>query len=124
MKLLIAEDDAFFRKLLEQILASDYELVLAENGEKAWAELQRNDGPRLAILDWVMPGMTGPQVCREVRQSPHLCSMYLIILTAKNSVADGLARRCGRLRHQAFRTAGASGMSQTGRTGLLICRSR
>jgi DNA-binding response OmpR family regulator len=55
MKLLIAEDDGFFRKLLEQILASDYELVLAENGEKAWAELQRKDGPRLAILDWVIP---------------------------------------------------------------------
>jgi phosphoserine phosphatase RsbU/P len=88
MKLLIAEDDAFFRKLLEQILAPDFELVLAENGEKAWAELQKTDGPRLAILDWLMPGMTGPQVCREVRQSPHLCSMYLIILTAKNSVAD------------------------------------
>jgi two-component system cell cycle response regulator len=88
MKLLIAEDDGFFRKLLEQILASDYELVLAENGEKAWAELQRKDGPRLAILDWVMPRMTGPQVCREVRQSPQRSSMYLIILTAKNSVAD------------------------------------
>ena len=51
-KLLIAEDDPFFRKLLEQILASDYELVLAENGEKAWAELQKTDGARLAILDW------------------------------------------------------------------------
>jgi DNA-binding response OmpR family regulator len=88
MKLLIAEDDAFFRKLLEQMLAADYELVLAENGEKAWAELQKKDAPRLAILDWVMPGMTGPQVCREVRQSPRLSSMYLIILTAKNSVAD------------------------------------
>jgi DNA-binding response OmpR family regulator len=88
MKLLIAEDDVFFRKLLEQILASDYELVLAEDGQRAWAELQKNDSPRIAILDWVMPGMTGPQVCREVRQSSRLFSMYLIILTAKNSVAD------------------------------------
>jgi CheY-like chemotaxis protein len=41
MKLLIAEDDFFFRKLLEQMLAPDYELVLAKNGEKAWAELQK-----------------------------------------------------------------------------------
>jgi CheY-like chemotaxis protein len=41
MKLLIAEDDAFFRKLLEQMLAADYELVLAENGEKAWAEFAK-----------------------------------------------------------------------------------
>lgn len=49
---MIAEDDPFFRKLLEKILASDYELVLAENGEKAWAELQKTDGARLAILDW------------------------------------------------------------------------
>jgi DNA-binding response OmpR family regulator len=88
MKLLIAEDDIFFRKLLQQILTPDYDIILAENGNQAWAALQEEDAPKLAIVDWVMPGMSGPQVCRRVRQCSRLDSMYLIILTAKNTVAD------------------------------------
>ena len=50
--------------------------------------LQRPDAPRLAILDWVMPGLNGPEVCRKVRACSALSSLYLIILTAKNSEAD------------------------------------
>jgi DNA-binding response OmpR family regulator len=88
MKLLIAEDDIFFRKLLEQILIPDYDVIVAQDGNEAWATLQRADAPQLAILDWVMPGMSGPQVCRNVRLCSRLDSIYLIILTAKNSVAD------------------------------------
>jgi DNA-binding response OmpR family regulator len=87
MKLLIAEDDSFFRRLLEQILAPEYDVILARDGNEAWAALQQPDPPYLAILDWVMPGMSGPQVCRKVRQGSRL-DMYLIILTAKNTVAD------------------------------------
>jgi phosphoserine phosphatase RsbU/P len=87
MKLLIAEDDIFFRRLLEQILAPEYDVILARDGNEAWAALQQPDPPQLAILDWVMPGMSGPQVCRRVRQGSRL-DMYLIILTAKNTVAD------------------------------------
>jgi DNA-binding response OmpR family regulator len=88
MKLLIAEDDIFFRRLLKQTLAPDYDVILAQDGNDAWATLQQPDAPRLAILDWVMPGLSGPQVCRRVRQCSRLDSMYLIILTAKNSAAD------------------------------------
>jgi DNA-binding response OmpR family regulator len=88
MKLLIAEDDILFRRLLHQILAPDYDIVMTQDGNEAWAALQQSDAPRLAILDWVMPGMSGPQVCRMVRQCPRLNSTYLIILTAKNTAAD------------------------------------
>jgi DNA-binding response OmpR family regulator len=88
VKLLIAEDDAFFRRLLAKVLAPDYEIVATQDGGEAWQALHLPDAPRLAILDWVMPGLTGPQICRQVRSSPELCSAYLIILTAKNSVAD------------------------------------
>ena len=88
MKLLIAEDDIFFCKLLEQILAPDYDVIVAQDGNEAWATLQQPDAPRLAILDWVMPGMSGPQVCRRIRECSRLDSIYLIILTAKNTVAD------------------------------------
>lgn len=88
MKLLIAEDDAFFRNILKQVLSPEHELIFAENGDQAWAVLQRPDAPRLAILDWVMPGLTGPQVCRNVRACSRLASTYLILFTARNSAAD------------------------------------
>lgn len=88
MKLLVAEDDVLFQKLLVQVLAADHEIVLASNGDEAWELLQRPDAPRLAILDWVMPGLTGPEICRLVRACERLRSMYLIILTSKNNEAD------------------------------------
>ena len=50
--------------------------------------LEQEHGPRLAILDWVMPGMTGPEVCRLVRTTPQVAAAYLILLTDKNSAAD------------------------------------
>jgi phosphoserine phosphatase RsbU/P len=91
MKLLIAEDDIFFRRLLEKVLSRDHEVVMTENGDEAWAELQKPEAPRLAILDWVMPGVNGPEICRRVRQSPVLSSMYLIIFTGRNNSADIVA---------------------------------
>jgi DNA-binding response OmpR family regulator len=88
VKLLIAEDDPFFRRILQQLLGSDFEVSIAVDGDMAWTMLEENDGPRLAILDWVMPGMTGPEICRLVRTTPRLASAYLILLTDKNSAAD------------------------------------
>ena len=88
MKLLIAEDDPFFRRILQQLLGSDFEVSIAVDGDMAWTMLEKIDGPRLAILDWVMPGMSGPEVCRLVRANPHVASAYLILLTDKNSAAD------------------------------------
>jgi len=88
VKLLIAEDDPFFRRILEQLLGSEFEISTAVDGNVAWTMLQENDGPRLAVLDWVMPGMTGPEVCRLVRTPPRLASAYLILLTDKNRAAD------------------------------------
>jgi DNA-binding response OmpR family regulator len=91
VKVLIAEDDPFFRRLLQQVLASECEVCMAEDGTVAWAMLQQIDEPILAILDWVMPGMAGPQVCREARANPATAGTYLILLTARNSSADILA---------------------------------
>ncbi|HTU40480.1 MAG TPA: response regulator [Candidatus Aquilonibacter sp.] len=88
MKLLIAEDDALFRNILKRELSSEHELVFANDGNQAWAALQGADSPRLAILDWVMPGLTGPQICRNIRASARLSAMYLILFTARNSAAD------------------------------------
>ena len=87
-KLLIADDDPFFQTLIGGLLAGDYELVVVQDGTEAWRELQKPDAPRLAILDWVMPGLSGPQICRKVRASSSLSSTYLILLTARNNESD------------------------------------
>ena len=78
MKLLVAEDDPFFRRILQQLLGSEFEVSTAVDGNEAWKMLKLEDGPRLAILDWVMPGMTGPEICRLVRTTPRVASAYLI----------------------------------------------
>jgi len=66
MKILIADDDAISRRLLETtLLRAGYDVVAAENGMVAAEQLCKQDGPRLALLDWEMPELDGPAVCRE-----------------------------------------------------------
>lgn len=88
MKLLIAEDEPVFRKILEQLLSPEFDLTITEDGPTALARLQEESGPVLAILDWVMPGMTGLEVCRELRAHRKTAGIYVIVLTARNSAAD------------------------------------
>jgi diguanylate cyclase (GGDEF)-like protein len=90
MKILIAEDDPISCKLLENTLRKwGYEVVVTRNGEDAWRVLQGVDAPKLAILDWMMPGIDGVEVCRRVRQrresTPYI---YILLLTAKNRKED------------------------------------
>ncbi|MGH9624589.1 MAG: response regulator, partial [Bryobacteraceae bacterium] len=66
MKVLVAEDNATSRAVLRSaLLRWGYEVVLAENGAQAWEILAQPDPPVMAILDWMMPHMTGPEVCRH-----------------------------------------------------------
>lgn len=89
MKILIAEDDPVSRRVLEATLGKwGHELVVTSDGAEAWAALEREDAPPLAILDWMMLGMDGIEVCRRVRQTPHPIPSYLILLTAKNGKED------------------------------------
>ena len=67
MKLLIAEDDNVFCRLLQDFLEPEYDAVIAHDGDQAWRLLQGSDRPRLAVLDWMMPGLEGPAICRKVR---------------------------------------------------------
>lgn len=94
MKILIAEDDPVSRRLLEVTLRKwGYDVVVCADGSSAWQMLQQPDAPFLAILDWMMPGMDGVQVCREVRMRETEPYVYLILLTAKhqkNDVITGL----------------------------------
>ncbi len=92
MKVLIADDDDVLRHILETTLTKwGYEVIGARNGLEAWRLLQGNDAPRLAILDWIMPGMDGVEVCREIRKWEDRPYIYLLLLTAKHRKEDVIA---------------------------------
>ena len=89
MRILVAEDDAISRTLLERTLQrAGYEVISVENGAKAIAELVKQDAPRLALLDWVMPEMDGVEVCREIRRRKEQAYTYLILLSSRESKGD------------------------------------
>ncbi len=89
MKVLIAEDDAVSRRALEASLSRwGYDAVVVENGTEAWEILEKQDAPRLAILDWVMPRMDGLELCRKVRTERRTLPTYIILLTMKGARED------------------------------------
>jgi sigma-B regulation protein RsbU (phosphoserine phosphatase) len=89
MKILIAEDERVSRRLLELTLTRwGHEVIVTEQGEEAWVVLEREGAPSLAILDWMMPGMDGIEICRRVRQRKNSSHTYIILLTAKSSKAN------------------------------------
>ena len=89
MKVLIADDSATSRAMLRSALAHwGYDVVLAENGEQAWQILAEPDPPPMAILDWVMPHLTGPEVCRRVRDTHREPYTYILLLTSKNTKGE------------------------------------
>jgi two-component system cell cycle response regulator len=89
MKILIAEDDGLSRMLLERVLQrAGYEVCSAQNGVEALAELEREDCPRLALLDWIMPEKDGVEVCRLVRQQKDRPYTYLILLSSRETKQD------------------------------------
>lgn len=89
MRILIAEDDRISCRLLQATLTKGgYEVIIATDGQEAWNVLQQPDAPRLAILDWMMPGIDGVHICREVRKKDHWPYTYILLLTAKNRKQD------------------------------------
>jgi diguanylate cyclase (GGDEF)-like protein len=89
LKVLIAEDSIVSSHLLFATLrAWGFDVIVVRDGEQAWRELQKEDAPRLAILDWEMPGLTGPEVCRLVREQPGRQYSYLLLLTSRNDKQD------------------------------------
>ncbi len=88
MKILIAEDDPVSRRLLEKSISGwDYDCALAGNGDEALAIL-RGGEVRLAILDWMMPGINGLEICRFVRQDGGPKYVYIIMLTSRDRRQD------------------------------------
>jgi CheY-like chemotaxis protein len=92
MKMLIAEDDQVSRTVLERALQGwGHEVVAVSDGNDAWNLLQQDDAPKLAILDWMMPGLDGVEVCRRVRGLERSEPTYIILLTAKHQKDDVVA---------------------------------
>lgn len=89
MRILIAEDDAISRRLLEgSLLKWGHDVVAVGNGTEALAALRAPDAPNIAILDWMMPELDGVQVCHALRSVPSDRILYLILLTAKGRKED------------------------------------
>ena len=87
--ILVAEDDPIFRLLFQRWLEQwGYKVTLAEDGAAAWRQLQSDHRPRLLLLDWMMPGMDGVEVCRRVRAVQHESYSYILVLTAKTDKED------------------------------------
>jgi two-component system cell cycle response regulator len=89
MKILVADDDPVSRRLMQRMLQRDgYEVTVARDGRAASEILALTDGPRLALVDWMMPELDGPSVCREARRRTDGSYVYILLLTAKQSHED------------------------------------
>ncbi len=92
MRVLIAEDDSTTRSMLAAVLKKEgYEPVEAVDGVQAWKELQKAEAPELVILDWMMPGMEGPEVLRLLRSQPSESPPYVLMLTSRKEKEEVIA---------------------------------
>ncbi|MGB8523222.1 MAG: diguanylate cyclase, partial [Candidatus Acidiferrales bacterium] len=88
-QIVIAEDDPISRRLLEVLLTrSGYQVSVAANGTEALELLEQVDAPRLAVLDWMMPGLEGLQVCRKIRERKDRPYTYILLLSARAQKED------------------------------------
>ena len=89
MRILIADDDNIFRFALEKLLVKwGYEVSAARDGNEAWEILANERAPSLALLDWMMPGMSGAELCREIRKQNREPYTYVILVTGKADKQD------------------------------------
>jgi diguanylate cyclase (GGDEF)-like protein len=85
MKILIAEDEAVSRMTLQRALRTwGHEVVNVENGADPWTVLQEADAPQIALVDWMMPGLDGVELCRRLRKGEQGPYVYVILIIARN----------------------------------------
>lgn len=88
-KVLVADDDPVARGILVRLLQSrGYECVVVDDGHQAWEVAQRPDAPRIMFLDWMMPGVEGPELCRRIRQLDRPFYSYVVLISGRTKRAD------------------------------------
>ncbi|HKV06254.1 MAG TPA: diguanylate cyclase [Candidatus Acidoferrales bacterium] len=88
-KILVADDEPVSRRMLEGLLVKwGYDVVTVTDGADAVRILENQNSPQLAVLDWVMPGLEGPQVCQRVREHTDRPYVYILLLTARSQKDD------------------------------------
>ena len=89
MQVLVADDDPAYLNLLTCLLEEwGFEVVAARDGMEAWAILQQSQAPLLAILDWMMPGLDGYEVCLKVRVAKGVITPYILLMTGSQRKED------------------------------------
>jgi DNA-binding response OmpR family regulator len=89
MKILIADDELASLKIVEKILIKwGYEVVLASDGNVAWSLLENDPSFHIAVLDWMMPGLDGLEVCRRIRQRNDMPYVAVIVISARDEQSD------------------------------------
>jgi CheY-like chemotaxis protein len=89
VRALIADDDLVTTAAIStSVSAWGFDVVVAYDGNVAWDCLSANPPPPLAIVDWEMPGMDGPELCRRLRADPARAHVYMLLLTARSRPSD------------------------------------
>jgi two-component system cell cycle response regulator len=88
-RVLVAEDDPVSRRVVEALLRKwNYDVQTVADGTEAWRALQSLDAPRLALLDWMLPGFEGVEICRMLRRDTARPYVYIVLLTAVSQKQD------------------------------------
>jgi DNA-binding response OmpR family regulator len=91
VSVLVADDDRITTRVLEkQLRARGHEVRVVYAGAEAWEVLRSDSPPLVAVLDWTMPGVSGPELCRGVRARENAPFVYLVLLTGRDHTADVL----------------------------------
>ena len=91
MRAVIADDDPIATTILSRAMTRwQFDVTLAGDGEAAWTAIQAN-ATHFAIVDWMMPALDGPGLCRRIRADPATAHMYVVLLTSRDSRSDLIA---------------------------------
>ncbi len=92
MRVLVVDDDPLtLHMVVYRLRQWGHDVISANDGDSAWELIEAGQTPNVAIMDWMMPGMSGPQLCKRIRGQTGVPYMYIILLTGRNNPEDLIA---------------------------------
>jgi DNA-binding response OmpR family regulator len=89
MRALVADDDRVAATVISQaLIAWGFDVVVAHDGHTAWEHITAEPAPSIAVLDWEMPGLDGPAICRRLRSEPSRAHLYVVLITIRGDRQD------------------------------------